>query len=401
MGLFSFVFYREYYYFLFYWCMDLLLYIPSLILFNNSETKKQNISLVAYDYFHLLSLNFADLLSGFLVLITFFRMKSEKKPEKEIVSTKNMNQNLSIELIYNDYTEKDNRYIIILILSILELFARSSNLLFNLINKYQNVQLNYYNSEWIISLDIISRIIFSKIILKTRLYKHHLLSVFIFLFASLIMAILGISSNVNQNLMINILFLVPRNIIFGVGDIISKILLTYKFVLPQNLLFTKGVFNFGMHLIIFPILCLTNEFNKGIFSNYFDSGYTILFAILKIFLFFIRSFCIMKIIDRFSPLHVAFVNVVLCLYQYILFMIFDENNKKIIFIFIINIICLIIIIFSTLLFNEIIIINAYGLNKHTKKNILLREKKDNDFENSDSRNNSMLSDEIFDKEENL
>ena len=203
--------------------------------------------------------------------------------------------------------------------------------------------------------------------------------------------------------MINILFLVPRNIIFGIGDIISKILLTYKFVLPQNLLFTKGVFNFGMHLIIFPILCLTNEFKKEIFSNYFDSGVSIIFVILKIFFFFIRGFCIMKIIDRFSPLHVAFVNVVLCLYQYILFMIFDEKNKKVIYIFIINLICLIIIIFSTLLFNEIIIINAFGLNKYTKKNILIRAKKDNDSENSDSdsRNNSMLSDGIFDKEENL
>lgn len=199
--------------------------------------------------------------------------------------------------------------------------------------------------------------------------------------------------------MINILFLVPRNIIFGIGDIISKILLTYKFVLPQNLLFTKGVFNFGMHLIIFPILCLTNKFDKDIFSKYL----VILFAILKIFFFFIRGFCIMKIIDRFSPLHVAFVNVVLCLYQYILFMIFDEKNKKVIYIFIINLICLIIIIFSTLLFNEIIIINAFGLNKYTKKNILIRAKKDNDSENSDSdsRNNSMLSDGIFDKEENL
>ena len=111
----------------------------------------------------------------------------------------------------------------------------------------------------------------------------------------------------------------------------------------------------------------------------------------------------MKIIDRFSPLHAAFVNVVLCLYQYILFMIFDEKNKKVIYIFIINLICLIIIIFSTLLFNEIIIINAFGLNKYTKKNILIRAKKDNDSENSDSdsRNNSMLSDGIFDKEENL
>jgi len=166
MGLFSFVFYKEYYYFLIYWCMDLLLYIPSLKLLNTN--KNNNESLVTYDYLHLLSLNFADLLSGFLVLITSYRMKPEKKPEKEIVTKKNMNQNSSIELIYNDFKEKDNRYILILILSIIELFARSSNLLFNLINDYKNKQLNYYNSEWIISLDIISRIIFSKIILKTR-----------------------------------------------------------------------------------------------------------------------------------------------------------------------------------------------------------------------------------------
>ena len=148
--------------------MDLLLYIRSLLLFNNSNENDDNKSLVTYDYLHLLSLNFADLLSGFLVLITSYRMKPEKKPEKEIVTKKNMNQNSSIELIYNDFKEKDNRYILILILSIIELFARSSNLLFNLINDYKNKQLNYYNSEWIISLDIISRIIFSKIILKTR-----------------------------------------------------------------------------------------------------------------------------------------------------------------------------------------------------------------------------------------
>ena len=76
----------------------------------------------------------------------------------------------------------------------------------------------------------------------------------------------------------------------------------------------------------------------------------------------------MKIIYRFSPLHVAFVNVVLCLFQYILSMSFNKLNSYIV-IFIINIICLIIIVFSTLLFNEIIIINACGLNIHTKKDI--------------------------------
>jgi hypothetical protein len=214
------------------------------------------------------------------------------------------------------------------------------------------------------------------------------------------MTILGIISIINTNLTIKLLFLIPKNIIFGLGDIISKILLTYKFVLPQKLIFMKGVFNFGMHLIIFPILWFTNKIDQDIFVNNFDSGIDIIFAIIKLLLSFLKSFFIMKIIDKFSPLHVAFVNVVLCLYQYIISICFDNLNSYII-IFIINIICLIIIIFSTLLFNEIIIINSCGLNTHTKKDILLREKKDNIFENSESRNNSMLSEGIFDKKENL
>ena len=102
------------------------------------------------------------------------------------------------------------------------------------------------------------------------------------------------------------------------SDIISKILLTYKFVLPQNLIFIKGAFNFGMHLIIFPILWLTKKIDSEIFLINFDSGIDIIFMIIKLLFSFLKSFCIMKIIDIFSPLHVAFVNVVLCLYQFIL-----------------------------------------------------------------------------------
>ena len=46
MGLFSFVFYKEYYYFLIYWGIDLVLYIPSLIFQNsNLNTKEDDISL--------------------------------------------------------------------------------------------------------------------------------------------------------------------------------------------------------------------------------------------------------------------------------------------------------------------------------------------------------------------
>ena len=395
MGLFSFVFYKEYYYFLIYWCIDLLSLIPSFIFqISNSEMEKGNISLVKYDYFQMLNLNIADLLSGFLVLITCCRMKSEK----EIMNEKNKNRNsiMNIDLIYNNFAEKKNKYILILILSILELLARSSNLLFNLF--YEDVILKNYDLEWLFWLDIISRIIFSKIILNTSLHKHHYISVIIFLFGSIIMTIFGILSLIKTNYMIKLLFLIPRNIIFGLGDIISKIILTYQFVLPQNLIFIKGIFNLGMHLIIFPILWLTNKIDKDIFVNSFGSGIDIAFFIINLIFTFLKVFCIMKIIDRFSPLHVAFVNVVLCLYQYILSIFIYKLNSNII-IFIINIICLIIIIFSTLLFNEIIIINACGLNTYTKKDILLREKKDNDFENSESRNNSMLSEGASERNE--
>ena len=261
MGPFSFVFYKEYYYFLIYWCIDLLSLIPSFIFqISNSEMEKGNISLVKYDYFQMLNLNIADLLSGFLVLITCCRMKSEK----EIMNEKNKNRNsiMNIDLIYNNFAEKKNKYILILILSILELLARSSNLLFNLF--YEDVILKNYDLEWLFWLDIISRIIFSKIILNTSLHKHHYISVIIFLFGSIIMTIFGILSLIKTNSMIKLLFLIPRNIIFGLGDIISKIILTYKFVLPQNLIFIKGIFNLGMHLIIFPILWLTNKIDKDI-----------------------------------------------------------------------------------------------------------------------------------------
>ena len=49
---------------------------------------------------------------------------------------------------------------------------------------------------------------------------------------------------------------------------------------------------------------------------------------------------------------------------------------------IIQLISLIIIFFGTLLYNEIIIISAYGLNEYTKKGLLIKEKLDLEQSNS-------------------
>ena len=115
-------------------------------------------------YFNLITLNIADLLAGFLVLFIEKQMKTKK--EEEIKKTKNTQ-----ELIYNDYSIKRNKFVYIFTLSIFNLLACCVDFLYYLIGDED--QIKKINFEWSISVDIITRIIFSRIIVKTRLYKHH------------------------------------------------------------------------------------------------------------------------------------------------------------------------------------------------------------------------------------
>ena len=140
-------------------------------------------------YICLLSLNISDLFAGFLVLITYFRMKSEKEEEtiKEIKPKKSNN----IKLIYNDLSKKRNKHSLLLLLSIIELTGRSTDFLFILLINNEIVVSND-TIIWIISIDILSRILFSSIILKTRIYLHHIVAFLIFIIGFLPMTIWGI-----------------------------------------------------------------------------------------------------------------------------------------------------------------------------------------------------------------
>ena len=62
--------------------------------------------------------------------------------------------------------------------------------------------------------------------------------------------------------------------------------------------------------------------------------------------------------------------------------IYDLKQTKGIIYFTIDILALIIILFGTLIFNEMIIINAFGLNEKTKKGLLSIEKIDGENEES-------------------
>ena len=201
---------------------------------------------------------------------------------------------------------------------------------------------------------------------------HHYISVILFTIGFLPIIIWGIYQVLTSACPMHIFFLIPKNILFAFGDILSKILLTNKFVLPQYLMFWKGLFNFGMHLIIFPILYFTETiiFIDG--NNTYFSKYTlnlVLLSILYIIIIFLKDFCIMKIIYLFSPHHVAFVNVVTNLINFFIFFIYNECDTSLIILYII---CFIIIIIGTLLFNEIIVLNLFGISKDVKSNIIKR-----------------------------
>ena len=98
--------------------------------------------------------------------------------------------------------------------------------------------------------------------------------------------------------------------------------------------------------------------------------------------------------------HVAFVNLVVYLYNFIYHILFKNYvcNKIILIIIILG---LIIVIFGTLLFNEIIILNACGLNLNTKHDILIIEKKDNiDLDSTDFNDNSLIPNTTVDEADN-
>ena len=102
----------------------------------------------------------------------------------------------------------------------------------------------------------------------------------------------------------------------------------------------------------------------------------------------------MKIIYLFSPHHVAFVNVVTNLTEFFIFFIYKQCEAYLV---ILNLLCFIIIIIGTLVFNEILILNFFGLNKDVKTNIIKRGEKEK--KETLEMNSTIINDTINDEEE--
>ena len=384
----SFSFYKTYYYFIIFWVLELSINTLKDSYFEKKTYSKGYNEL--FELFNTIFFNLSDLLAGFFVLYTKISSKSVKSDNNKKLKNKSKN---NIKLIYTDLSIRKNKYWLILITSILQILATSTNLLFYLVVNKKIIR----NGEitWMISIDTLSRIFFSRIFLGIKLYNHHQFALILIIIAHLLMIFSAfmILNDEEKNSWTYFIFLGFKFIILSFEDTLNKILLTNKFLLAHVLLFWRGIFNFGLLFVLTPIFYLANEDKLNI--DYLQNSDSKIYWDIIARLFFVtcsffRSFLIMKVIYDFTPLHVSFLNIVFSLYQLIVCRV--KNKDKTIFLAL-DILSLIFISFSTLTFIEIIIINVFGLNENTKDGLKKKEEQEfnnnsqlinNDIENDDN-----------------
>jgi hypothetical protein len=190
-------------------------------------------------------------------------------------------------------------------------------------------------------------------------------------------------------------------------DVFNKILLTDQFMLPHYIMFWRGIFDF-IFLIILSAATVLPSFIQFNYFTQFETKLALLNQVLMKVLFtifsFFKSFCLLKILDAFSPQHVAFCNTAFPLYQCIKCRTKSKDNK---ILMTVDAIFLVVIILATLVFNEVIIINAFGLNSNTRKGMLKKAKlelqtiQDGGNDDSDDEDDEGKKEEILDtKDEN-
>lgn len=376
MAFISFSLYKAYYLFILIWAIDFIsLQIKEK--FDRIFSTPKVISLI-FEFLNVICFDIADLLAGLLVLYTYFRIKTKK--QKQIEESNSINKSASVsslELIYTDLSVKTKKYRFIFLISILDFIGYSTDFFYFLIIGKKRVR----NGEisWLVSIDFLSRMAFAHFILKSKIYRHHKLSIILIVICLCIMSTTAFITidDVDLASYPYFFFLSGKFILVALEDVINKILLTEKFMLAHALMFMRGIVNMFIIIILLIIFKLTNifEFSLTVVNEDADmeTYIKILLLIAYIILKFLKSLSIMKVIYNFTPQHVSFLNVVFYLYV-LLRCRFNFNDSTVIIV--LDVISMTIIILSTLIFNEIIILKFFGLNTNTQVGFLKKEEKE-------------------------
>ena len=211
---------------------------------------------------------------------------------------------------------------------------------------------------------------FYYIIFKNKLFKHHYLSIIIIILSGIIIdLVLGNLQNDFLNHFFLLLISILRIILLSFYYVIVKYTIEKKFVSVYEIIFFIGIINFVMFIIfaIFDYFYFNIDDYEKYFTNF--NGIELLVALGVMITQLGMDICITISDKNESPCHIFIIFV----FGQLAYYFFNLNEYLVIVI-----ICLILMLFFTLVFNEIIEINLWGLSLNTKRNIINRAQSDGD-----------------------
>ena len=377
---------KQFLYVIIYWIFEITFVLlkhfiePYFIIIKNDKAKNE--------YMLVLLSNLGDLLSGFLILYTNHASKSIR----ENVSKEKLVYNNPIKLNFYEEAEPDlkqNFYKKMLIISIVNYISRSLywiSYAFYSLSVYEPEKIaTFLGQDMLITIDIIIRYVISIFILKSVIYRHSIFSI-IMIDSGVIILLLSDFllvrySPVNKKMGATMLYsgiLLIRAFTTPYEHMLIKQLFDENHILPASIQFIRGLISTLILLVMTPIFlvsfCLNSKIN---FENSLGLIVTMIFYILKDF---ITSYVRLKIIYHFSIQSISFLYISVSLggsivkvYDYI-----NAKNKTGIYFFLVflEIFGNLIILFSTLVYDEVIIINKCGLHENVKLEIIERGERD-------------------------
>lgn len=327
-------------------------------------------------------------LADIFIIIPYiiYKLRAKKIPKKiEIddtdINTKE-NENKKFEYIYEDSPDIEDvqgkgRYILLI------------GLIF-----FGNYYMFVYTfklatNTWIMYIAFTS--LFYYLIFKSKLYKHHYLSIVsILLFGIIIDLVLGNLQREFLDKITEIVLSLLRVILLSFDYVIIKYTMEKKYISPYII----GVFNGLINLVLFIIFAIFDYYYFKLYKydEYFSNfNFTEFLVILGLMITQLGLYTTLFFIDKNdSPCHIFIVFVFGQFAVYLYHFKFESNSA-------IVIACLIFILFFSLIFNEIIELRFWGLSFNTKRNIIFRA----ETEVGDAiMLMGDISDENVDKEEN-
>ena len=233
--------------------------------------------------------------------------------------------------------------------------------------------------------------LFSKIILKENIYKHNYFSLIISIIGVIFLLIpfcLQISIN---DIISNILNFI-NGIFYSLFVVIVKYMIEKYYMHPLKICLLVGIIILFFECIIFLIYSLIKYNNLSYFNDCFDfSKVQNKFAIIIYIILYIL-FCIsLKLLGflllfYFSPTLIIITSMIS---PFIYWIVQSIKNKVEILDAVLYPIGYLILIFSSLIYNEIIILNFCGLNNNTKK--FVNQRLDKEVEKINKDKDDLLS----------